>query len=93
MNGYYNYKSSPETAVSVSELNEYIKMLVESDMILADVYVRGEISNFKNQYATGHLYFTLKDDGGTLNSVMFSSYASKLVFFPENGIFSDFADS
>lgn len=86
MNGYYNYKSSPEAAVSVSELNEYIKMLVESDMILADVYVRGEISNFKNQYATGHLYFTLKDDGGTLNSVMFSSYASKLVFSPENGM-------
>ena len=45
--------------ISVSELNEYIKLVLEHDELLMRVFVRGEISNFKNHYQTGHFYFSL----------------------------------
>ena len=48
-------------ALSVTALNEYIKTLLDTDDVLAAIAVRGEISNFKNHYQTGHFYFTLKD--------------------------------
>ena len=51
-----------EQAFSVTQLNEYVKMLIDSDEILQTAAVCGEISNFKHHYATGHLYFTLKDE-------------------------------
>ena len=70
---------------SVSELNEYIKDLLDSDNILRGVYVRGELSNCK-LYPSGHLYFTMKDADGALRCVMFKSSASKLRFRPENGM-------
>lgn len=73
-------------ALSVTALNEYIKTLLDTDDVLAAVAVRGEISNFKNHYQTGHFYFTLKDDGGCIAAVMFRSYASHLDFVPENGM-------
>ena len=73
-------------ALSVTALNEYIKTLLDTDDVLAAVAVRGEISNFKNHYQTGHFYFTLKDDGGCIAAVMFRSYASRLDFVPENGM-------
>ena len=72
--------------ISVSELNEYIKMLFEYDEILRNVYIKGEISNFTNHYKTGHFYFSLKDPGGAVRAVMFRSSASKLKFMPENGM-------
>ena len=56
-------------ALSVTALNEYIKTLLDTDDVLAAVAVRGEISNFKNHYQTGHFYFTLKDDGGCIAAV------------------------
>ena len=71
--------------VSVTELNEYLKAAIESDILLRGLYVKGEISNFTN-HRTGHLYFTLKDEGGTLSAVMFKSSAAKLKFVPENGM-------
>ncbi|MBO4353571.1 MAG: exodeoxyribonuclease VII large subunit [Clostridia bacterium] len=71
--------------VTVTELNEYLKMALESDEMLAGIYVKGEISNFTN-HRSGHLYFTLKDEGGCLFSVMFRSSAAKLKFLPENGM-------
>ena len=71
--------------ISVSELNEYVKMLMDSDEILAHVQVRGEISNFTN-HRTGHFYLTLKDEGSLIKAVMFRGYASKLKFLPENGM-------
>ena len=74
------------SAVTVTQLNEYIKRLIEGDSPLSDLYVKGEISNFKNHFATGHFYFTLKDDGGLIRAVMFRSSASKLKFMPENGM-------
>ena len=73
-------------AVSVSQINEYMKMLVESDYNLGSVLVRGEISNFTSHYKTGHLYFTLKDETGLLKAVMFRSSAVKLKFIPQNGM-------
>lgn len=72
-------------ALSVTELNEYIKKVLDGDKILSSVTVKGEISNFKC-HSTGHLYFSLKDEGGVLRSVMFRASASKLLFVPENGM-------
>ena len=71
--------------ISVSELNEYVKMLIDNDEILMHVSVRGEISNFTN-HRTGHFYLTLKDEGSLIKAVMFRGYASKLKFLPENGM-------
>ncbi len=71
--------------LSVSQLNEYLKMLLDGDRVLSSVWVRGEVSNFK-LYSSGHAYFTLKDEGGQLKSVMYRSYASKLTFLPEDGM-------
>ncbi len=71
--------------LSVTQLNEYLKMLLDGDRVLSNVFVRGEISNFK-LYLSGHAYFTLKDDAGQLKSVMFRSYFSRLVFLPEDGM-------
>lgn len=72
-------------ALSVTQLNEYLKMVIEGDRVLSNVFVRGEISNFK-LYSSGHAYFTLKDDAGQLKSVMFRSYFSRLAFMPEDGM-------
>jgi exodeoxyribonuclease VII large subunit len=74
-----------ERVISVSELNEYVKMLIDNDEILAHVTVRGEISNFTN-HRTGHFYLTLKDEGSLIKAVMFRSFASKRKFLPENGM-------
>lgn len=71
--------------LSVTQLNEYLKMLLDGDRVLSSVFVRGEISNFK-LYSSGHAYFTLKDDAGQLKSVMFRSYCSRLAFLPEDGM-------
>ena len=71
--------------LSVTQLNEYLKMVLDGDRVLSNVYVRGEISNFK-LYSSGHAYFTLKDDAGQLKSVMFRSYCSRLIFKPEDGM-------
>ena len=70
---------------TVSQLNEYIKMLIEEEVQLQDVYVTAEISNFK-YHSTGHMYFTLKDENSEIKAVMFRAYASRLKFRPENGI-------
>ena len=71
--------------LTVSELNGYIKNLFEHDRTLSSVSVKGEISNFIS-HRSGHLYFTLKDEGGQIKSVMFRSAAIRLKFMPENGM-------
>ena len=72
-------------ALTVTQLNEYVKSLLDASTFLSRVYIKGEISNFKNHY-TGHFYFTLKDEKSTLKAVMFNSYASKLTFVPEDSM-------
>ncbi len=71
--------------LSVSELNAYIKSLLDEDGLLANVCVRGELSNYKI-YPSGHHYFTLKDSESSLRCVMFRASAAKLRFRPENGM-------
>jgi len=70
---------------TISELNNYIKQVLDADDILAGVYVKGELSNYKT-YPSGHHYFTMKDAEGTLKCVMFKGSAVKLRFRPENGM-------
>ncbi len=79
-----NFDEKAKKYVSVSQLNEYVKMLMDSDGFLNAVAVRGEISNFKRHYS-GHLYFSMKDAEGTLRCVMFASSASGLNFIPKDG--------
>lgn len=70
---------------TVTALNEYIKMKLETDEALMRVFIRGEISNFTN-HKSGHFYFTVKDETSRIAAVMFRSSVSKLAFIPENGM-------
>ena len=69
---------------TVSDINQYIKALLNRDENLKFIYVKGEISNFK-MASNGHFYFSLKDDKAMISAMMFSSYAAKNTFVPENG--------
>lgn len=71
-------------AVTVTELNKYIKDKFDNDEALINIMVKGEISNFKKHY-TGHLYFTLKDENSIIKCVMFKGYADRLKFMPKDG--------
>jgi exodeoxyribonuclease VII large subunit len=71
--------------ISVAQLNRYVATLLERDGNLNPVLVRGEISGFKS-YASGHLYFTLKDDEAAVSCVMFKGYAGRLQFRPADGL-------
>ena len=71
---------------SVTQINEYIKMTLESSAVLRSVFLRGEISNFKSNYSSGHLYFSLKDESSSLRAVMFKSSAARLKFRIESGM-------
>ena len=71
--------------LSVSDVNQYIKAMVDRDGLLSGLCIRGEISNYK-VYPSGHHYFTLKDAGGALRCVMFKGNAFSLRFRPENGM-------
>lgn len=71
--------------LSVCDLNNLIKSIFDSNRLLSSVSVRGEISNFK-AHSSGHLYFSLKDEGGQIRSVMFRGSALSLRFAPENGM-------
>lgn len=74
-----------QDVLTVSELNQRIKLLIDGDPLLSGVCVRGELSNYKI-YPSGHHYFTLKDADSSLRCVMFRGSASKLRFRPENGM-------
>ncbi len=69
---------------TVSDINQYIKALINNDANLKYIYVKGEISNFK-MASNGHFYFSLKDDKSLIGAMMFSNYANKINFKPENG--------
>ena len=72
-------------AVTVTQLNKYLKDRFDEDENLNAILVKGEISNFKNHY-TGHLYFTLKDENSLIKCIMFKSYAERLAFKPKDGM-------
>ncbi len=72
-------------AITVSELNSYIKEKIADDEYLSSLLVKGEISNFKHHY-TGHMYFTLKDEKSLIKCVMFKTYAQRLDFMPKDGM-------
>ena len=71
--------------LSITQINEYIRGKMDSDALLNQLAVRGEISNYK-MYPSGHHYFTLKDEGASLKCVMFKGNAMRLRFRPENGM-------
>ena len=72
--------------LSVSQLNRYVKSLLDGDSLLKDLLLRGEISNFVCHQRSGHCYFTLKEGDCAVRAVMFSRYANDLLFEPENGM-------
>ena len=72
--------------IGITALNRYVKTLLESDAVLTDIALRGEISNFKNHFRTGHLYFSLKDSQSSVKAVMFRGNALRLRFEPQDGM-------
>lgn len=74
-----------QKAITVRQLNMYVKSLLDANPKLASVCVCGEIANFQNHFASGHLYFALKDESATIRSVMFKGNAIRLKFVPQNG--------
>ena len=74
-----------QKVLSITQVNEYIRAQMDRDILLNNVAVRGEISNYK-MYPSGHHYFTLKDEGAALKCVMFKGNAMRLRFRPDNGM-------
>ncbi len=74
------------SALTVTQVNTYIKSLIDEDINLNAVIISGEISNFKNHYRTGHFYLTLKDEKSSIKAVMFSTANRRLRFMPEDGM-------
>jgi len=74
------------SVLTVSQINTYIKTLIDGDNNLRSVFVAGEISNFNNNYRSGHFYFSLKDEKSVIKAVMFSSNASRVRFRPTDGM-------
>ncbi|AEV68660.1 Exodeoxyribonuclease VII large subunit [Acetivibrio clariflavus DSM 19732] len=74
-----------DNVLTVTSVNRYIKEIISRDMILSNLWIRGEISNFKH-HSSGHMYFTLKDENSVIRCVMFRTHNSHLKFMPENGM-------
>lgn len=70
---------------SISQVNEYIKVLFDNTITLKNIYLKGEISNYKGRNKSGHIYFTLKDDKCSINAVLFKYDSFSLDFEPKNG--------
>ena len=70
---------------TVSQVNRYVKRVLESDALLAGVFIEGELSNF-NAHSSGHMYFTLKDADAAISGVMFKTHTANLNFEPKNGM-------
>lgn len=82
---YYSSAAKP-SAMSVSQLNNYVKDLLDDDRMLSDTEVVGEISNFKHYLSGGHMYFTLKDEKASVAAVMYKNANQYLSFLPSDGM-------
>ena len=71
--------------ISVTQLTKYIKYKIDNDINLNEVFLKGEISNFK-AHSRGHYYFTIKDEGSRINAIMFASSTKKIKFMPQDGM-------
>lgn len=71
--------------ITVTQLTRYIKYKIDNDVNLGEVFLKGEISNFK-EHSRGHFYFTLKDEGSRINAIMFASSTKKIKFSPQDGM-------
>lgn len=72
--------------IKVSALNAYVKSLLDSDPVLTDIAIHGEITNFVHHYKSGHYYFSLRDERASVKAVMFSRDARRLAFTPQEGM-------
>ena len=71
--------------LTISQLNKYIKYVIDNDSNLSEVFLKGEISNFK-AHTRGHFYFTLKDETSRISAIMYASNTSKIKFTPADGM-------
>ena len=78
-------ESMNDKYISVTQLTRYIKYKIDNDVNLNEVFLKGEISNFK-AHSRGHYYFTLKDEGSRINAIMFSSATRNVKFIPQDGM-------
>jgi len=76
--------SQTPTIYTVDQINRYVKRTIESDTLLKDVWIRGEISNYTN-HSSGHMYFSIKENGSVIKAVMFAGQNKNLKFKPQNG--------
>lgn len=74
------------SVLTVSQLNFYIKSVIDSDANLENIFLTGEISNFTDHYQSGHFYFSLKDNKSVVKAVMFAGFARRVKFRPQNGM-------
>ena len=75
-----------QTVITVSQLNKYIKAIIEENTVLNNIFLTGEISNFKNHYSSGHFYMTLKDENASVNAVMYRSNAQRIKYDLYDGL-------
>ncbi len=74
------------SVISVSQLNRYVKSILDGQPVLREVYIKGEISGFSRNWQSGHCYFSLKDETAAVRAVLFASYAAGLAFEPQGGM-------
>ena len=72
--------------LTVTQITSYLKSYIDENKKLSGIYIKGEITDFKANFYSGHFYFSLKDSGAEINCVMFRSYAERIRFMPENGM-------
>ena len=75
-----------QTVITVSQLNRYIKAIIEENPLMNNIFVTGEISNFKNHYSSGHFYMTLKDENAAVNAVIYRTNAQRIKFDLYDGL-------